>query len=422
MGTLHGVRGNRKRKRCLSRVQVVSREEYGEMELSGKVELIRQLIPLGLMHVHEELQKEVTALCGARHERKEGRAGWRHGWNPGSVRMVGQRVGIRVPRVRGERSEIPLRSYSQFAAGSGDMDALLMRRVVYGISCRNYERAAEAIPGAIGLSSSTVSRCFVKASAAQLRAFQERDLSKESYVALFLDGKTFADDTMVIALGVTEEGEKRFLGFVETGTENERVLSEFLGSLMDRGLDVSQGILVVIDGGKGLRAAVRKVFGKRGLVQRCTWHKRENVVSYLSKEQQNRWRQRLKQAYNRPTYAEASAALKKLQRELEGINQSAAKSLLEGMEETLTLHRLGLYPLIGLSFKSTNCIESVNSLIEERCGKVDAWRNSNQKHRWLAAALLDIEPRLRKVKGYRHLPLLRKALQGELKEIKTKAA
>lgn len=423
MGTLHGTKRNRKRKKRLSRVQVVSREEYGEMELSSKVELIRQLIPLGLMHVHDTLQDEVTALCGARHERKAGREGWRHGWNPGSVRIAGQRVGMRVPRVRGESSEIPLQSYSQLAAGSGEMDELLMRRIVYGISCRNYEQAAGSIAGAIGLSSSTVSRSFVKASAAQLKAFQERDLSSEKYVALFLDGKTFANDTMVIALGVSEEGEKRFLGFVETATENERVLSEFLGSLMDRGLDVSGGLLVVMDGAKGLRAAVRRVFGKRGVVQRCTWHKRENVVSYLAKEQQARWRQRLRQAYDRPTYTEASTALKKLHTELEGINQSAANSLLEGMEETLTLHRLGLYPLMGLSFKTTNCIESVNSLIEERCGKVDAWRNSNQKHRWLAAALLDIEPRLRRVKGYRHLPMLRKALQGEINETnKPKAA
>ena len=423
MGTVHGTRQKRKTKKRLSEVRVVSREEYREMELSAKVELIRQLIPLGLMHVHEELQEEVTALCGARHERQEGRAGWRHGWNPGSVRIAGQRVGIRVPRVRDEGSEIPLRSYREFAAGSGEMDELLMRRIVYGISCRNYEQAAESIPGAIGLSRSTVSRSFVKASAAQLKAFQERDLSSQRYVALFLDGKTFADDTMVIALGVNEEGAKRFLGFVETGTKNERVLSGFLGSLMDRGLDVSGGLLVVIDGGKGLRAAVRKTFGKRGVVQRCTWHKRENVVSYLPKEQQSRWRQRLTWAYDRPTYAEASQALNKLHSELEGINQSAANSLLEGREETLTLHRLGLYPLIGVSFKTTNCIESVNSLIEERCGKVDAWRNSNQKHRWLAAALLDIEPRLRRVKGYRHLPLLQKALRPEVKDtLKPKAA
>jgi len=327
-----------------------------------------------------------------------------------------------VARVRGESSEIPLQSYGQLRAESGEVNELLMRRMLYGISCRNYKQAAERIPGAIGLSSSAVSRSFVQASAVQLRAFQERDLRSEKYVALFLDGKTFADDTMVIALGVTEEGEKRFLGFVETATENERVLSEFLGLLMDRGLDVSEGLLVVIDGAKGLRAAVRKVFGKRGVVQRCAWHKRENVVGYLPKEQQARWRQRLQRAYDRPTYTEASAALKKLRSELEGINQSAANSLLEGMEETLTLHRLGLYPLIGLSFKTTNGIESVNSLIEERCAKVDSWRNSNQKHRWLATALLDIEPRLRRVKGYRHLPLLRKALKREINESKISKA
>ncbi len=418
MGTVHGTRRERKRKKRLERVEVISREEYGEMELSAKVELIRALIPLGLMQVKEELDREVVALCGARHERSEGRVGWRHGWNPGSVRMAGQRVGIRVPRVRGENAEIPLQSYGEFAAGSGEIDERLMRRVVYGISCRNYEGAAESIPGAIGLSRSTVSRSFVKASAAQLKAFQERDLSQESYIALFLDGKAFADNTLVIALGVTEDGTKRFLGFVETGTENERALSGFLSSLTDRGLAASEGLLVIIDGSKGLRAAVRKVFGKQGVVQRCTWHKRENVVSYLPKEQQSRWRQRLTHAYNRPTYAEAKAALEKLHSELEDINQSAANSLLEGMEETLTLHRLSVYPLIGISFKTTNCLESVNSLIEERCGKVDAWRNSNQKHRWLAAALVDIEPRLRKVKGFRHLPLLRKALQRETNHIK----
>jgi putative transposase len=141
MGTVHGTRRERKRKEGLGRMPVITREEYGEMELSAKAELIRQLIPLALMQVEEELQREVTALCGARHERKEGRAGWRHGWNPGSVRMAGQRIGIRVPRVRGEDSEIPLQSYGEFAAGSGKVDERLMRRVIYGISCRNYERA-----------------------------------------------------------------------------------------------------------------------------------------------------------------------------------------------------------------------------------------------------------------------------------------
>jgi transposase-like protein len=248
---------------------------------------------------------------------------------------------------------------------------------------------------------------------------QERDLSGEDVVALFLDGKTFADATMVVALGITLYGEKRFLGFIETDTENERVLTPFLRSLLERGLDISQGLLVVIDGGKGLRAAVKKAFRNRALVQRCQWHKRENVVSYLSRSEQTPLRKRLQRAYDRPEYDEALKALTQIHGELEERNQSAAASLEEGLEETLTLHRLGVYAVLGRSFKTTNCLESVNALVEERCAKVDHWKNSSQRQRWLATALVDIEPRLRKVVGYRHLSKLREALQRELK-IETK--
>ena len=220
------------------------------------------------------------------------------------------------------------------------------------------------------MSSSTVSRGFVQASAAKLRQMQERDLSAEDVVAIFLDGKMFADATMVVALGITITGDKRFLGFVETSTENEQVLTPFLRSLMERGLDISEGVLVIVDGGKGLRAAVKRAFGNRALVQRCQWHKRENVVSYLSKTEQAAWRKRLQRAYQRPEYNEARAALEQLHGELEERNQSAAASLEEGLEETLTLHRLGVYGVLGRSFKTTNCLESVNALVEERCAKV----------------------------------------------------
>lgn len=407
------IRLKRKRKRCLGEVRVLRREEYGELELEAKVELIRSLIPLGLMHVQQLLDEEVEALAGARYERNDGAAGMRYGSNPGTVRVAGQRVAIRVPRVRGKRGELALRSY-QALHGPGEIDERLLKRVLYGISCRNYALAAEAIPGAIGLSSSSVSRAFVEASAAQLKQFQERDLSAEKFVALLLDGKTFAEATMVVAMGVGASGEKRFLGFVETHTENEKVLSPFLRSLLERGLDLSGGLLVVIDGGKGLRAAVRQVFQKRAVVQRCVWHKRENVVSYLPKSEQASWRARLRRAWERPTYAEAKAALSTLQRELEQRNQSAAASLAEGLEETLTLQRLGVYELLGQSFKTTNAIESVNALVEERCAKVDHWKSSNQRHRWLAAALLDIEPRLRRVKGHQHLGKLQVALRRTL--------
>ncbi len=413
------LRRVRKRKQCLGEVEVVARAEYAGLDIDAKVELIRGLIPLGLMHVHELLDDEVVALAGPRHARNDGSVAMRHGTNPGTVRLAGQRIAVRVPRVRGEQGEIALRSY-QALHGAGEVNDPLLRRVLYGISCRNYAAAAEAIPGALGLSSSSVSRSFIEASTEKLKELEGRDLSQETYVTLFLDGKSFADATLVIAMGVTARGDKRFLGFVETDTENEKVLTPFLRSLIERGLDVSQGLLVVIDGGKGLRAAVSQVLKKRAVVQRCLWHKRENVVSYLPKGEQAQWRRRLQRAYDRPTYREAKGALTALYRELEHRNQSAAASLAEGMEETLTLHRLGVYQLLGRSFKTTNGLESVNALVEERCAKVDVWKTSRQRHRWLATALLDVEPRLRRVKGHQHLPKLQDALRRAL-SIKTDA-
>ena len=347
MSVLRAVR-KRKKVRKLGAIDIIRREAYADLELDAKVELIRALVPLGLLHVQELLDQEVTALAGARYARKdESVEGRRHGSNPGTVGLAGQRVPIRVPRLRHiAGSEIPLRSYEAMR-GDRDVDDLLLRRVLYGISCRNYEAAAAVIPGAIGLSSSTVSRGCIQASAAQLRAFQERDLSGEDVVAVFLDGKTFADATMVIALGITMAGEKRFLGFVETDTENATVLTPFLRSLVERGLDLSQGVLVILDGGKGLRTAVRKAFRNRALVHRCQWHKRENVVSHLAKHEQAAWRQRLQRAYNRPDYDEALGALETLLGELDERNQSAAGSLAEGLDETLTLHRLGVYGVLG---------------------------------------------------------------------------
>ncbi len=266
----------------------------------------------------------------------------------------------------------------------------------------------------LGKTDATVSREFKKATAAKLKGFQERDLSGYDLVALVLDGKRFADDEMVVALGVTMQGDKVFLGFVQTDTENAVVIRSFLRGLKDRGLDLSAGALVVIDGARGLRSGVLAVFKGQVLIQRCQWHKRENVISYLPRAEQKSWRQRLQRAYQRPTYKEAVQDLKALRQDLAEVNQSAVASLDEGFEETLTLHRLGVFPLVGRSLKTTNAIESVNALAEQRCGRVDHWKNSGQKHRWLATTLLEIGPRLRRLLGYRHLPLLRVAIQKNL--------
>jgi transposase-like protein len=416
MGKVITLRRRRRKSRVKGKEDVLTRKEFEALDLERRVALIQELIPIGLMAAAEELQREVEELVGMRYGRKdgEGDATYRFGSNAGTVLLGGQRVPILVPRIRSAEGEVKLRSYELLHRGVAAADERLMERVLYGVSCRNYEATVGPRRGAIGTSKSTVSKEFVAASSRVLRAFTERRL-EEDFVAIFVDGKYFAEDEMVIALGVTMDGSKRILGFMQAGTENSRVLSSFFRSLLDRGLNVDSGVLVCIDGSKGIRSAALRVFKKRAVIQRCQWHKRENIVSYLPRDQQRTMRKRLQRAYERPTYEEATKALKKVRAELEAENQSALASLDEGFEETLTLHRLGIFAKMGRSFKTTNCIESINSMAEGLCSKITHWKNSKQKQRWLAAALRDIEPRLQRVQGYKHLPLLRRALMQELK-------
>ena len=382
------------------------------MDVNGRAELIQALIPLGLWHVKEVLEEEVRSLAGERYKRQgvEGYDRWGKQW--GSVYLRDQKVPIPVPRVRDRQGgkEIRLRSYERMQEPwNGDEGVL--KRILHGLSCRNYERCAEAVPEVFGLSGSTVSKRYIRASARELKRLCERRLEGYDFVALLLDGKGFGTDEMVIALGVTMDGRKIPLGFVQTGAENERVGREMIEGLLERGLKIGDGLLCIIDGSKGLRKALYDVFGTKVLVQRCQWHKRENVIGYLPKGMQGSMRRRLQEAYEEPTYERAKEKLLQIRRELQQINRSAVNSLDEGFEETLTLHRLGLFPELGVSFKTTNCMESLMALIGQKTDKVDYWRNSDQKHRWLAAALLDLEPRLRKVKGYKYLPKLRAAIQ-----------
>lgn len=385
--------------------------------------MIQALIPLGLRAVEEALQAEVTALAGTRYNRVDGQPGAvRWGSQAGSIYLADQKLPITVPRVRDiadqrQQHEIPLATYAQLQTPRAQ-DVGLFRRVLGGISCREYEAAAEAVPKAFGLTKSSVSRRFIRASARELRRLQERRLDDAEWLVLVLDGKTFAGDQLVIALGVTTTGEKRILGLVQTASENKRVIASFLRELGERGFatgrDSDQPLLIVLDGAKGLRAAVRDVFGDEVAVQRCQWHKRENVVSYLPKGEQPAWRRKLQAAYAHPAYADAKRALQRLVTELRLRNESAARSLEEGLEETLTLHRLGVFPELGRSFKTTNLIESVMSRLEDKTQRVDRWRTSDQKLRWCAAALWGVEAKFRRVKNYKQLPLLIKALSPRL--------
>lgn len=384
-------------------------------DVDSTVALIQALIPVGLEAVAEVLEAEVTALAGEWYRRQGGRPGLvRWSRARGSVYLADQKLPITYTRVRdlpGKR-EVPLRTYQRLQAPrSADRGVLL--RVLRGLSCRAYAECAEAVPAAFGLSASTISRRFIRASARQLQRLCERQLEGDDVVALFLDGKTFAEDRMVIALGITLTGEKVLLGFVQTATENERVCAAFLRELVARGLRIDQGLLCILDGAKGLRKAIQAVFGPQALVQRCQWHKRENVVSYLPAAQQVVWRRTLQAAYGQPTYPAAKAALLRCRQDLRLVNASAVASLDEGLEETLTLHRLGLVEALGRSLTTTNCLESIMAQLGQRTDKVDRWRSSDQKQRWVATALLDLEPHLRRIKGYRHLPLLRVALKRE---------
>jgi len=384
-------------------------------EVNVRVEMIQSLIPIALEAVADLLSHELDELAGPRYARKASSVR-RWGRQGGSVYLGGQRIPISVPRARDTAAnrELSLTTYKALQSPK-EVDDRLLLRVLKGLFCRNYEACAKDVPEAFGLSSSSVSRQFIQATAHKLRTFQERSLEDLDLVGLILDGKSFGKEEMVIALGITIDGQKVPLGFVEAATENEVVCRHLIQDLVDRGLQYQQGLLAIIDGSKGLFNAVTRSLKGYVCVQRCQWHKRRNVTSYLAKGQQARIKRKMQKAYEKPTYNEVKADLLSLKPELTLMNQSAVKSLEEGLEETLTIHRLGMMPDLRKSFRTTNCIESVNSMAKDLTRNVKRWRNSKQRHRWLAAALIDIEPRLNRVSGHKHLPMLRVALKNELK-------
>ena len=378
----------------------------------SRLSMIQMLIPLGLKAVGEELQAEVRALVGGSHHDRTGTANRRWGQNPGSVFVGDQKLKINVPRVRDVQlgSEVPLKSYQRLQ-DPRHLDTVALSRVINGISQGKYERAAEQVPETFGIKKSSVSRKFIRASAKRLEMFQNRDLSVHDIVAIFIDGKFFAENELVIALGVTITGEKVILGFVETSTENHKVCKDFLNGLRNRGLNLDQEILFIIDGGKGIHKGIREIMGEGAMIARCQWHKRENVLGYLGKERRAEWKRRLQAAYEQSSYDLAKKSLHSLKQELKLINLSAAGSLEEGLEETLMLQRLGMFEKIGKSFKTTNCIENVNKSLGVYTDRVDRWQNSDQRQRWVATALLEIEPRLNCVTGHEHLKELREAMK-----------
>ena len=396
------------------RINVKAKEVIQEVERDlgreNRLAMIQMLIPLGLQCVEKELQLEVVGLAGGRHARGGTLDRW--GSNPGSVYLGDQKVAIRVPRVRDSEKDVdvPLEAYKRLQSPRV-IDDIVLARAINGISQGKYERAVLDVPETFGVKKTSVCRRFIRASGKRLQHFLERDISSHDIVAIFMDGKSFAENEMVIALGITMEGEKILLGFVETNTENGPVCRDFVNSLKNRGLKMDNEILFIIDGGKGLYKGINTVMGDKAIFQRCQWHKRENVLKYLGEERKSVFRRRLQAAYEQPTYEKAKKRLDAIKRELSLINKSAVASLEEGLEETLTLHRLELFAKLGRSFKTTNCIENVNKGLAIYTDRVTYWQNSDQRQRWVGTALLEIEPGLNRVQGYKNLEQLRAAMK-----------
>jgi putative transposase len=373
------------------------------------------LIPLGLKAVAEELKNEVERLAGKKHSRVGNNARW--GSQNGSVYLQDQKLPVRVPRIRNVdlNAEVPLEGYRRLQMPRhSDVD--VMRRLLHGLSTHKYHESSSLAAEVFGISASNLSKRFKRCSADKLKELQERSLKQYDIVAVFIDAKRYADDGLMVSMGVTTDGHKIVIGVEQSHNENSRAIEQWFDKLIERGLKFEDGILFIIDGSKGIRKAIERKFSIYALIQRCRWHKRENVVAYLDDSQQVMFRRRLQIAYEKTTYKEAKAALDGLLRELESVNISAANSLMEGLEETLTIHHLGLSPELAKSLSNTNCMESVMSQMGQYTDKVDRWRNSGQILRWTATSIMDIEPRLHKIRGYRYLSVLRFKLREIVKQ------
>lgn len=315
------------------------------------------------------------------------------------------------PRVRTRTGcEVELALYERMQQGSG---VEVMRRLVRGVSCRNYRAVINAIRKGYGVSASSVSRAFVTASEERIRELAERRFAGQRFVAIFIDGVCFARQSMVVALGVTAEGKKVVLAMRQGATENSRVCIDLLEDLRERGVDTNERVLVVIDGSKALRAAVDRVWGDRAEVQRCQQHKLRNVESYVPEQHWPDVRAAIRRAYAAASYSKAKRMLQTTARWLDKINPHAAASLREGLEETLTVLRLGLKDRLRRCFATTNIIENVFGGVRLMTGRVKRWRGADMRQRWCAAALLHCEANFRAIQGCSQMPLLLRVLHRE---------
>jgi transposase-like protein len=371
----------------------------------------------GFRRVGQEAALQIMQLAMER-ERQillEDGAGYRHGEQRGWAIVDGRRIQSPHLRSRGADGEIPLKSYKAFQ-NTDENSQLAFANLIRGISMRDYAHTAKEFANDYGLSKTGADAKFIREADEKLRQLLERDLSGLDITAIFMDGKGFADTMIIAAIGVCSDGKKVTLGIWQGTTENTVVCQGLLKDLIRRGLNASKVCLFVIDGGKGLRSAIKAIFGNNAFIQRCIEHKKRNVKEHLPDDIQPEYQRKLKAAYNMTEYVDAKRALCNCIHDLERINPSAARSLEEGLEETLTLHRLRLPDVMRKSLRTTNCIESAFSQVAYRTDRVKRWRNGIQVQRWAGCALLLAEERWHKVSGWRLLEKLRTSMEGAIKE------
>jgi transposase-like protein len=393
-------------------------EALGELMGSAKEGLLALSIGVGLGVLAELLEEEVVEVVGPKGKHDLERTAVRHGHEAGEVTLGGRRVAVERPRVRSAdgRAEVRLASYEYFA----DRDPLsrsVLERMLAGVSTRRYRRTQERVGAEVerqarSTSRSAVSRTFIERTRVSLSELMSRRLDDVRLAVMMIDGLELQGRCCVVALGITTEGVKIPLGLWEGSTENAAVATALLSDLVERGLDPEQGILFVIDGAKALRKAIRSVFGEAP-VQRCLRHKERNVLDHLPERERPQVKQRLRRAWTADDHARALDQLKALACELDRTYPGAAGSLREGIEETLTLARLGVSGNLRRTLESTNACESMIEIVRRTQRNVKRWSSGEMALRWTAAGMLEAERQFRKIIGYRDLATLVVAIERD---------
>ena len=387
-------------------------------ELAGDLRegLLALAVGAGLQVLAALMEEDVTAVCGPKGRHDAERTATRHGHGGGSVTLGGRRVPVERPRMRATdgSGELPVPSYELFSQ-TEVLGRMALERMLAGLSTRRYPVGLEPVgartaQAATSTSKSAVSRRFVAATETALTELLAADLSGLDLVAFMVDGVHFGEHTCVVALGIGIDGTKHPLALVEGSTENATLVTELIVGLRERGLDVTRPILAVLDGSKALARAVRDVFD-HPVIQRCQLHKIRNVRDRLPEKLRSVVTARMRRAYRAESALAAEAELTTLAAELDKTHPGAAASLREGLDETLTVLRLGVSPTLARTLRSTNAIESMISICRDHSANVKRWRDGQMALRWCAAGMVEAGKQFRRVNGHLHLRALRSALE-----------